>query len=98
MRYLAEFLQIVRSRTGNAGPLKVWAQGLLELGWLQQRQLRVPIPIAVPIAVPIAIPIGIPFRNDPVGRGPRPLAIADRQRPGSPAQPHYYRPVSGRNL
>jgi hypothetical protein len=98
MRYLAEFLQIVRSRTGNAGPLKVWAQGLLELGWLQQRQLWVPIPIAVPIAVPIAIPIGIPFRNDPVGRGPRPLAIADRQRPGSLAQPHYYRPVSRRNL
>jgi hypothetical protein len=94
MRYLAEFLQIVRSRTGNAGPLKVWAQGLLELGWLQQRQLWVPIPIAVPIAIPIAIP----FRNDPVGRGPRPLAIADRQRPGSLAQPHYYRPVSGRNL
>lgn len=94
MRYLAEFLQIVRSRTGNAGPLKVWAQGLLELGWLQQRQLWVPIPIAVPIAMPI----GIPFRNDPVGRGPRPLAIADRQRPGSLAQPHYYRPVSGRNL
>ena len=90
MRYLAEFLQIVRSRTGNAGPLKVWAQGLLEFGWLQQRQLWVPIPIA--------IPIGIPFRNDPVGRGPRPLATADRQRPGSPAQPHYYRPVSGRNL
>ena len=90
MRYLAEFLQIVRSRTGNAGPLKVWAQGLLELGWLQQRQLWVPIPIAIPIA--------IPFRNDPVGRGPRPLAIADRQRPGSLAQPHYYRPVSGRNL
>jgi len=94
MRYLAEFLQIVRSRTGNAGPLKVWAQGLLELGWLQQRQLWVPIPIAVPIAIPIAIP----FRNDPVGRGTRPLAVADRQRPGSLAQPHYYRPVSGRNL
>jgi hypothetical protein len=90
MRYLAEFLQIVRSRTGNAGPLKVWAQGLLELGWLQQRQLRVPIPISIPTAIPL--------KNEPAGRCPRPVSVADRQRPGYSAQPHYYRPVSGRNL
>ena len=86
MRYLAEFLQIVRSRTGNAGPLKAWARGLLELGWVQQRPLWVPIPITIPIT------------NEPVGSVPRPLSVADRQRPGCPGQPHYYRPVSGRNL
>jgi hypothetical protein len=94
MRYLAEFLQIVRSRTGNAGPLKVWAQGLLDLGWLQQPQLWVPIPISIPISIPTTIPL----KNEPAGRCPRPVSVADRQRPGYSAQPHYYRPVSGRNL
>jgi len=84
MRYLVQFLQIVRSKTGDAGFLKAWAQGFLQLGWVQQRPLWVLIPQRIPVG------------NETEGLGRRTPFGADLQR--IRYYPHHDRLVSGRSF
>ena len=86
MRYLAQFLQIVRSKIGDTGLLKAWAQGFLQSGWVQQRPLRVLIPLRIPV------------RNEAVRLGRRTPFGADFQGREYYGHPHRDRPVFGRNL
>lgn len=89
MRYLAQFLQIVCSKTGDTGLLRAWAQGFLHLGWVQQRPLWV--------LSPVRIPVRISGRNEAEGLGRRTPSRADLQRLGYDGHPHRNRPVFGRN-
>jgi hypothetical protein len=86
MRYLAQFLQIVCSKTGFTGLLRAWAHGLLQWGVFQQRPFLVLIPICLPI------------RNDAVRLGLGTPSSAHLQRLGYKGHPYSGRPVSGRNL
>ena len=89
MRYLVQFLQVVRSKTGDAGFLKAWAQGFLQLGWVQQRPLWV--------LIPVRISGRISGRNEAEGLGRRTPPRADLQRLGYDGHSHRDRPVFGRN-
>lgn len=79
MRYLAEFLQNALSRTGDAGPLRAWAQGLLQLDWAQPRMAWVPVPISIPI------------RNKHGGLDPRTPFVANRPYLAYSGEPRDYR-------
>lgn len=84
MRYLVQFLQIVRSKTGDAGLLRARVQGFLQLGWVQQRPLRVLIPLRIPV------------RNEVEELGLRTPSGADLQR--IKYHPHHDRLVRGRSF
>ena len=85
MRYLVQFLQIVRSKTGDAGLLRARVQGFLQLGWVQQRPLWVLIPQRIPV------------QNEAEGLGRRTPSGADLQRLGYDGHPHRDRPFFGRD-
>ena len=84
MRYLVQFLQIVRSKTGDAGLLRARVQGFLQLGWVQQRPLWVLIPQRIPV------------QNEAEGLGRRTPSGANLQR--IRYYPHHDRLVSGRSF
>ena len=93
MRYLAQFLQIVYSKTGDTGLLRAWAQGFLQSGWVQQR----PLWVLIPVRIPGRISGRISGRNEAEGLGRRTPSRADLQRLGYDGHPHRDRPVFGRN-
>ena len=88
MRYLVQFLQMVRSKTGDAGLLRARVQGFLQLGWVQQRPLWVLISLLIPLRIPV--------RNETEGLGRRTPFGADLQR--IRYHPHNDRLVSGRSF
>ena len=101
MRYLAQFLQIVCSKTGVTGLLRAWAHGLLQWvekqwgtiqrGTIQWSEIQQP-------PVWELIPIGIPIRNDAVGLGLRTPSRVDLQRREYQDHSPSGRPVSRRNF
>ena len=106
MRYLAQFLQIVCSKTGVTSLLRAWAHGLrqwvkkqwvkkqwgtIQWGTIRWSEIQQP-------PVWELIPIGIPIRNDAEGLGLRTRSSADLQRRGYQDHSPSGRPVSRRNF